>query len=605
MTDLRKHAEHVKLATLLRCPPEELAFIDALDLAATRRLRQSVYTFLHNENRHLFLRLTKASNLLPSSVAAFIAERTLGPLLCARVACEMSTARASDVARQLSPRFLASTVPYLDTLRAAELTISLPLAQVLAVSRELTLRKEFILMGNLVSELPTPLLEAVLKEIHDGEALLRIAFFVENTRRLNDILEFLPTTQLKAVILAAANEAVDLWPEALSLIDEVAPRWQTRLVNMAADEDESTLASMVHGIVRHDLWKIILPLLHLMTEANRRRIVSQPAVNDDAVIQQLLSATAKNDHWQHVIPLIPLMPDTMRDRAARLLDDILDDETMQRLVHICSQYRLWHAALPIIAAMSDARRTAIAVLLGNSSDDQIESFHQEVRTHHLWQLTPSLISCMTDAARLRFTHSPIFEDEAVLHEIVDNTRHYGSWPLLIGMTSHAPDTQQRIIARILENQEADAVDALFESLSSPHQWLALLKLMTLMRPERRSRYILHIATLDNDLLNDVLYALSEAQQWTLLMDVISGLPEQTQQSLLSRSRELDRDMCIQMIMAADKAGRVDSALKRIAELPATERQRYQALLKILPETLQASLLKRSESLGLSVLLPST
>jgi type II secretory pathway component PulF len=103
----------------------------------------------------------------------------------------------------------------------------------------------------------------------------------------------------------------------------------------------------------------------------------------------------------------------------------------------------------------------------------------------------------------------------------------------------------------------------------------------------------------------VLYALSETQQWSLLMDVISGLPEQTQQSLLSRSRELDRDMCIQMIVAADKAGRVDSALKRIAELPAAERQRYQALLKILPEAQQTSLIKRSESLGLSVLIPST
>ncbi len=602
MTDFRKHAECVKLARLLHCNPAQLTFLETLDAAALRRLNQSCRRYLLEEHRVLFQRISVASKLLPNALIAFMAERALGPLLCARVAGEMSTQRAIEIARHLSHDFLASTAVHLETTRTSELTLALPLPHVLAVSHELVKRREFILMGNLVSTLPTFLIETILRNIHDGEALLRIAFFVENSGRLDDILDVLPTGHLRSVINAAADENTDLWPEALALMSVVAPHWQARLVNMAVDEDEDTLSSMVRGVVKHDLWHAILPLLRLMTEANRRRVINLPAVQDDAVLGKLLDAATRYDLWQYTLPLVPLMSTEMRQRAARLTDDSLSPVTLGHLIHVCHMHRLWPAALLLVADMSDERRAQVSALIAESNDELVSSFIDSVREQQLWQLALPMIAAMSETARQHLVSLPAFQNEALLHDVVAATRQYGLWSLLLSLTGLMPEKERRSIARIAETFDAAAIRELSDSISSTRQWLTALELISFMRPERRTTIALQVAEQDDDVLHDLLHSLEDSGQWQQLLDLLTEIPEYAQHQLLNRARELDAKLRLKLLIAADREGRCDTVLLRLAELPPEEKADHIAVFHNLPEQHLSSLRNRCHELGLKALL---
>lgn len=325
MTDFRKQAEVVKLARLLGTVPEALVFLDALDASALQDLRQASSRYLLGKQRAQLGRIATASKLLPVSLVSCIAERAMGPLLCARVASEISAHRAIEISRHLSPAFMASAALHLEPELARDITAALPVTRVVAVARELVAQKEFITLGDLVDMLPMSIIEAVVRDQRDGETLLRIGFFIENPARLNAILDTLPLARLQAIIAAAADEKADLWPYALALMSVVTPQWQERLVTMAAEGDEQTLSSMIRGVVKHDLWSAVLPLLGLMTEANRRRVINLPVLQDDFVLRRLLRAAEENDFWRYLLPLIPLMEDGLRQRTAGLTDELSED----------------------------------------------------------------------------------------------------------------------------------------------------------------------------------------------------------------------------------------------------------------------------------------
>lgn len=599
MTDLRKHAECIKLSQQLHCSVGDLDFLEVLELSSIQNIRNHSYHYLHNVHRNLFRKLSKVSHLLPNALAAFIVEKTLGPLLCARIACELSTEQATDIAKLLSPEFLAKTVPFLDIIRTSELAVALPLEHVLAVSKELTRNKQFILMGNLVSKLPTQLIEAILRDIHDGEALLRIAFFVENTRRLDDILEFLPTDKLTSIIAAAANEAIDLWSEALSLIEEVSPRWQSRLVNMAADESDNTLSSMVNGIVKHNLWRTILPLLHLMTEANRRRVINLTTIDNDIVIQQLVDSTILNDLWQHTLELIPLMDMPLLEHASQIADKTLNKEVIHRLLPICEQHQLWPSALLLSHLMSKEKRRVIADFIASSDYTFINSFIEAVRENQLWHHAEKIISCTSPQLRIHLTHAPVFEDESVLHDIIEASRTNHSWPLLMEMASYAPSSQKLIIARAFESLNTEDIQSLSTKISSPEQWLTMLHLMTLMRPERCAAVALQVTNQPNA-LNGLFLLLDAYQRWDLLLDVFDNLSAPAQHQILSFSRSIDLSLRTKMTTASIDLDRYNDMLKRITELPPAEQEAHLTLLKSLPEKYQIELRKLEKKLNLKI-----
>ncbi|MGH8492308.1 MAG: hypothetical protein ACRERR_04290 [Moraxellaceae bacterium] len=601
MTDFRKQAERVKLARLLHTSPESLGYLDGLDLSTLQTLRFSCRRFLLEEHRGLFRRVATAIRLLPAPLVAMLAERVLGPLLCARVADQLDTPRVMQLVRHLTPEFVASVAVYIETDQARELATTLPLSDVLNISRILVERGEYSLMGDLVGNLPLSLIEAMLRNIRDGEALLRIAFFVENTQRLSDILDVLPPHQVMSVIRAAADERTDLWPEALALISVVKPHWQRRLVSMAVDGDEATLISMVRGVVKHDLWSTALPLLELMTENHRRRVINLPVVHDEAVLRQLLHATSQRRLWKFLLPLVPLMEPPLRRLVTRLAED-LDDAEMEPLVKVFSSHQQWSAALQMMEHMSTARRQLLARHIADDPDSSLEKLATTVHEQQLWPLFFPLVAALPETAVARLISLPLYQEDRVLHDIVSAAHQHHLWPYILPFVQLLPERDRSRFAIAAENMSYAQTQQLVCSLDRAEHWAQALSLMSHMRQERRTAITLQVSDQHDGVLNHMLRSLQETASWKLLLDLITALPADAQHQLIVRSGNLDVRLRARLLVYADQHQLSDAVLVRMAEMPSTEVDPHRDVIPHLPEENLANLRHRCNELGLSPLL---
>lgn len=446
MSDFRQQAELTKLAGLLRCTPSSLDFLKTQDIATLQKLRESTSRLILDEHRKLFGRIASASKLLPNALIALIAERSMGPLLCARVAGEMPVDRAIDIAKHLKPPFMAKAALHLETQRACELTAALPLSSVIAITQELISQHEFILLGDMVDHLPVDLVSKIIPSIQNGEALLRSAFFVQNTARLTTMLETLPEATLRTLIRAAADEHLDLWPHALALMSVVPVPWQEKLVGIALSEEESTLASMVKGVVKHNLWSIALPLLDLMPTDGKQRLVNLPTLSEPDVQRQVLAAAYREGFWHYLLPLIPLMNPALRQQVGQLTDE-LNEDAIRTLADLAHQNNQWFHALLLVDYMSVERRATIAEIMADSSDDALNGLLATVHENHQWHIALPLVAYMSPAAKQRFASLPFVRDVDMLSAMVKATDAHDLWATSLPIIDLMPvSTRETLVA---------------------------------------------------------------------------------------------------------------------------------------------------------------
>lgn len=601
MNDFRHQAESAKLARLLHTTAEDLDFLAALDASELHVLRLLSTRYLLNEHQTLFRRIATASKLLPSALNAFISERALGALLCARIANEMSTRRAIEIARHLPVEFMAATALYLDTERATALTAALPMPRILAVAQLLIAQREFITLGALADALPFPVIERIIREIRDGEALLRIAFFIEDPERLNRLLDVLPTDRLQGVLQAAADENMDLWPYALALMSVVELPWQRRLVAMAAESNMQTLASMIRGVIRHDLWATVLPLVNLMTEAHRRHVINLLILQDDDVLRRLFRATETHDLWLLLLPLAPLMEPNLLKRMAMLADE-LSENTIRHLVQLAHEKSLWASLLPLVQAMGIVRRATIAGLVAESPDSTINSLIDVVREHDQWHFILPLIATMTEQAQRRLVSLPVFQEEAVLSDIISATDRHGLWSTMTLLVRLMPENEQRRVAHLYEAFDAAAVQRWSSSMENATQWQVALDLINYMHPVRRGAMAMQIAEQTDAVLNHLLRSLHETGHWAPFLSLLTELSTEAQHQLLARASTLEPDLRTMLLIAAEKAGKCDSILQRMAEMPAQEQALHRCIFLRLPENTLERLRMHSSEIGFAGLL---
>lgn len=600
MSDFRKQAETVKLARLLHTSPDALSCVADLDADALLALRLSCARQLLDKHQALFSRIAAASKLLPVALVAFIAQRSIGPLLCARIAGAMSTRRSIEIAKHLPPAFMASSAIHLDAERARELTAALPISHVIAVTHELIAQKEFITLGDLVGTLPMSIISPVLQQIDNGEALLRSAFFVQDHTRLNEMLDALPFPQIKAVIAAAADESTDLWPHALALMSVVSPSWQQRLVLLAVEGDEATLASMIRGVVKHDLWTVTLPLLQLMPESGRQRMVNLPVLADDSVLRRLLAAAERQNLWQHLLPLAPLMNTALRQRMARLTDE-LSEESIRTLVNLAHERELWGEALLLVEHMGIVRRATIAELMAESSDEAVTSLLNTVHREQQWQLILPLVATMTEKAQQRFVSLPLFRELTVQQDILQAADRHSLWATMLPLLALMPEEVRLSVAHSAEHLDAEALRRWSGNIREPRHWQLALAFMTDMSEARRAIIAEQFCQHEDAVLHSLLQAFSQDSQWQPLLDFLVALPAATQQVLLVRGGSLKPELRLQLLLAADERGQ-NIMLQRIAELPASEHESFRRLTLELPAGHQDQLRQRCQQLGFASLL---
>ncbi|MEC9361812.1 MAG: hypothetical protein ACPHN2_08395 [Sinimarinibacterium flocculans] len=330
MPGLAHHAEIQKLALTLGCAPEALSYLDKVDVPAIRALRERATAVLFDADAHLFGRVAAATKLLPTPLAAVIAEKALGALLCARIAGQLPVERAVDIAKRLKSGFLADVCIEIDPRQVRELLERIPVDRVVDVARELARRKAYIVMGRFVDCLPEPAMRAVLDALRDDEALLRIGLFVEDPAQLDAVIAMLPADRLRNMIAVAVHHGAELWGEALALINAIGPHPRRRMAAIAAALDDASIARMLDLTQTQELWPQLLPLIAEMPDAERARLARAPGLHDDTVLAALIRATDSSDRWPQLLPLVAQMDASLQQRAAAVAAG-LGDEIVARL----------------------------------------------------------------------------------------------------------------------------------------------------------------------------------------------------------------------------------------------------------------------------------
>ncbi len=293
--DLATRVELLKLARILDTEPAELAFLARQDASRLRALRQGVTEALFERFRASFSGFARLSTLLPLTLGARVSERVLGPMLSGRVAGEMPPERAIDLAARLSDTFLAEICLALDPERSKAIIVGMPVNRVVAITRILQARGEYITMGRFVDVLPQTTLLAATDAIDSDEALLQISFFVEDTAQLTRVIEHLSESRRTGAILAAARH--DLWPEAIATIEGIEAPARAQLGELALQQDDATLDSLIRAAAGHDLWPPLMHLAGQLSAEARERLAAQPALAEDDVIRSIVDSVSAHDRW--------------------------------------------------------------------------------------------------------------------------------------------------------------------------------------------------------------------------------------------------------------------------------------------------------------------
>jgi hypothetical protein len=254
MTDLALQAEHLKLARLLGCPEAAVAGLAGVDVAALRRLRGACTSMLFDGDRASLQRVAGAARILPGAINALLAEKAMGAVLASRVAGLLPPKDAVEIARRTPLAFNVETTLLLDPRRAAPMLRLMPMDLVVAVTRELVKRREYIVMARFVDTLTDPQIRACMAVL-DDEAMLRIGFFVESPQRLEEVVGLMSDERLQKVVAVAARRELELGGAVLVLLTGVGPTLRARLVAAAMQHPDADVGAQLlssareHGMV--------------------------------------------------------------------------------------------------------------------------------------------------------------------------------------------------------------------------------------------------------------------------------------------------------------------------------------------------------------------
>lgn len=353
---LEGRAEIAKLARLLGLAPERLAYLEAVEPADVRQLREQATDALFDTDRRRLIRLAAASRNLPVPVVAKIGQHAFGPLLCARIAGLLEPERAVEMARRLPTDFLADVAVQLDPRRTSALIGGIPSRQIAEVGAELARRGEHVAMGRLVSHLPDESIAATL-ELIDAEDVLRIAFVLEDRRRLGPLIAMLDDEQMASLSRAAAEAR--LWPETLDLLARMPERSRRKLVNLVTEQDDTVLDGLVLAAQSEHMWSSVLPMLRIMRPVGRERFAGLTSIRRKRVLTSIVSAAFDGDLWAELLPLAALLPAAARAHAAGIVAGA-DDEQLEGLLAAAARDSLWPQLAMLAGELDDAKREQLA-----------------------------------------------------------------------------------------------------------------------------------------------------------------------------------------------------------------------------------------------------
>jgi hypothetical protein len=225
-----------------------------------REVRDEVASSVYSAGGDRLRRLAAATKLVPGPVAATAAQKALGPVLSARVVSHLDVRRAADLARRLPPRFLSDLCQHLDPASAGPVIAAIPATVAVSVAADLLERGDHLTVGRLVAVAPDTVVEGVLALTPDPADLLRLAYYIDDGDRLDEVVSRLSDETLLSVARIAVEDTGELWTEAIALMAWVGTEQRRRIARVVAGDRESVIA-IVRAARERSLWVEILPLV--------------------------------------------------------------------------------------------------------------------------------------------------------------------------------------------------------------------------------------------------------------------------------------------------------------------------------------------------------
>lgn len=331
--------EILKLARQVEVEPETLEYLQYVAAQDIRDLREQVTGAVFDADRQMLQRLAAATKIIPTKLAASIAQQALGPLLSARVTSLLDPPKAVEIAARLPTEFLADLAVELDPRRASRVIAEIPAKQIGEITAELAKREEYIAMGGFVGHLPEAALRAATEAV-DDEDLLLTAYVIDAKANLGPLVGLLSRERLDSIIRTAHES--ELWPEALDVLSHVSERQRGELGDLAAAQEDAVLDGMVSAAQSDGLWGDVLPVTRAMDSESRARFAKLKSVQTKPVLSSIVEAASQLQLWPELLVLVPDLPAEARRRVAALGTDF-DRSIFEQITAAAHEHDLWDA----------------------------------------------------------------------------------------------------------------------------------------------------------------------------------------------------------------------------------------------------------------------
>jgi hypothetical protein len=369
--------EMLRLARLVDATPQQLDYLRHADPQDIRDLREQVTVAMFEADRQMLQRVASASRLIPSKLAALVAERAFGPLLCARLTGLMEPSRAVDVAAKLPISFLTDLAIGLDPRRASRVIAEIPPQQIAEITKQLAGREEYAVMGGFVGHLSEAALRAAIAVVGD-ETLLRTAYVIESKGSIGALVATLPAERLESIIATAAERG--LWIEALDVLRHVSEKQRGELGDIAAAQPDAVLESMVKAATKELLWDAVLPVTRAMSADSRARFCELKAIATRPVLASIVDAASRHALWPELLQLLPLLPAAARRRVAALGTGF-GRPVLAQIVRAAHERGLWAPLMQFATELEARTQVQIAKLLAEGDDEILDGLLDAV-----WEL---------------------------------------------------------------------------------------------------------------------------------------------------------------------------------------------------------------------------
>lgn len=227
-----------RLAITLHKQPGDLGYLDHLDAAGLKNLRQRFQNRLIDEFGHVFEKMAGAGKLAPDALSAMLCKKVFGPAITANMSYFTPVEQAVKLCKHFDANFMADVAREQLPDRAEKMLNDLPVSLMKDVTRLMAEHGDFHLMGAFTDFLPEEKMRVLMEEVKDPADNLRISSFAQRKDRIASLAISLPDAKL-SVFIRAAFEADELTREIVLITCEMNDKDQTRMAKLTDSLDAS------------------------------------------------------------------------------------------------------------------------------------------------------------------------------------------------------------------------------------------------------------------------------------------------------------------------------------------------------------------------------